>query len=155
MNEEKKPGDIIMTTESDGNWGEDDDPNSFKMLTKTAGTLAFAAPERIGDNVYYTEKIDVWSSGIVLIMMLTGQHPFNTDDPKELFKHIFNGEMIVENMIDDQEDKLSTAAINLVKDMIKNDPRERLSAKQALQSKWMVTKVRVSEPLAEAKDQLR
>ena len=73
MNEEKKPGDnIIMTTESDGHWGEDDDPNSFKMLTKTAGTLAFAAPERIGDNVYYTEKIDVWSSGIVLIMMLTG-----------------------------------------------------------------------------------
>ncbi len=42
-----------MTTESDY-WGEDDDPNSFKMLTKTAGTLAFAAPERIGDNAYYT-----------------------------------------------------------------------------------------------------
>ena len=63
--------------------------------------------------------------------------------------------MIVENMIDDQEDKLSTAAINLVKDMIKNDPRERLSAKQALESNWMVTKLRVSEPLADAKDQLR
>jgi serine/threonine protein kinase len=60
-----------MTTESDY-WGEDDDPNSFKMLTKTAGTLAFAAPERIGDNAYYTEKIDIWSSGIVLVMMLTG-----------------------------------------------------------------------------------
>ena len=63
--------------------------------------------------------------------------------------------MIVENMIDDKEDILSAAAINLVKDMIKNDPRERLSAKQALQSKWMVTKLRVSEPLAEAKGQLR
>ena len=53
QNEEKKPGDVVMTTESDY-WGEDDDPNSFKMLTKTAGTLAFAAPERIGDNAYYT-----------------------------------------------------------------------------------------------------
>ena len=34
-------------------------------------------------------------------MMLTGEHPFNTDDPKQLFKQIMNGEMIVENLIDD------------------------------------------------------
>ena len=102
-----------------------------------------------------SEKIDIWSTGIVLIMMLTGSHPFNTDDPKELFKHIFNGEMIVENMIDDKEDTLSAAAITLVKDMIKNDPKERLSAKEALQSKWMKVKIRASEPLADAKQSLR
>ena len=53
QNEEKKAGEVVMTTESDY-WGEDDSENSFKMLTKTAGTLAFAAPERIGDNCYYT-----------------------------------------------------------------------------------------------------
>ena len=49
----------------------------------------------------FSEKIDLWSAGIVLIMMLTGEHPFNTDDPKQLFKQIMNGEMIVENLIDD------------------------------------------------------
>ena len=67
-------------------------------------------------------------------MMLTGSHPFNTDDPKELFKHIFNGEMIVENMIDNKIDVLSSAAVKLVKDMIKVDPKDRLSAKEALES---------------------
>ena len=50
---QKKPGDIMLTTESDF-FDEHDDPDSFKMLTKTAGTLAFAAPERIEDNCYYT-----------------------------------------------------------------------------------------------------
>ena len=87
--------------------------------------------------------------------MLTGSHPFNTDDPKELFKHIFNGEMIVEDMIDGKIDVLSSAAIKLVKDMIKVDPKERLSAKEALESKWMKTKVRASEPLAETKQHLK
>ena len=49
----------------------------------------------------FREKIDLWSSGIVLVMMLTGEHPFNTDDPKLLFKQIMNGEMIVDNLISD------------------------------------------------------
>jgi len=35
-------------------FSEEEDDESFKMLTKTAGTLAFAAPERIADNCYYT-----------------------------------------------------------------------------------------------------
>lgn len=33
-------------------------------------------------------------------MMLTGEHPFNTDDTKQLFKEIMNGENNVENHID-------------------------------------------------------
>lgn len=42
------------------------------MRTRTAGTLAFAAPERIHENCTYTEKVDLWSAGIVLYMLLTG-----------------------------------------------------------------------------------
>lgn len=49
---EKKSVDMIMTTDSD--FFDEHDEESFKMLTKTAGTLAFAAPERIADNCYYT-----------------------------------------------------------------------------------------------------
>ena len=48
----------------------------------------------------YREKVDLWSAGIVLVMMLTGEHPFNTDDTKQLFKEIMNGEMLVECAID-------------------------------------------------------
>ena len=38
--------------------------DAFKMMTKT-GTLAFTAPE-VFEHLYYCEKVDVWSAGIVL-----------------------------------------------------------------------------------------
>ena len=41
------------------------------MMTKT-GTVAFSAPE-IFTSVFYDEKIDIWSDGIVLYMMLSGR----------------------------------------------------------------------------------
>ena len=46
------------------------------MYTKSAGTLAFAAPERLTNNCIYNEKVDMWAAGIVLYMLLTGSHPF-------------------------------------------------------------------------------
>ena len=51
-----KRGNTLMTDSSLDNsaFFDDDEEDSFKMLTKTAGTLAFAAPERIADNCYYT-----------------------------------------------------------------------------------------------------
>ena len=80
-------------------------------------------------------------------MMLTGEHPFDTDDTPQLLKQILNGEMLVENYIDEQFDTISYDAINLVKLLTKKDPRERISAKQALDSNWIRTKLRESESL--------
>jgi len=46
----------------------------MRMMTKT-GTVAFSAPEIFTQKVY-DEKVDVWSAGIVLYMMLAGKTPF-------------------------------------------------------------------------------
>lgn len=56
-----------------------DDGEIIMMYTKSAGTLAFAAPERLTDNCVYTEKVDMWAAGIVLFMLLIGHHPFDTN----------------------------------------------------------------------------
>lgn len=48
------------------------------MYTSGAGTLSFAAPERLKPHqTGYTEKVDVWAAGVLLMMLLTGQHPFS------------------------------------------------------------------------------
>ena len=47
------------------------------MYTKSAGTLSFSAPERLTENCVYTEKVDMWACGIVLYMLLVGEHPFD------------------------------------------------------------------------------
>lgn len=48
-----------------------EDKEIMQMMTKT-GTVAFSAPE-IFTSVYYNEKVDIWSAGIVLYMMLSGR----------------------------------------------------------------------------------
>ena len=49
------------------------------MYTRSAGTLSFAAPERLVENCVYNEMVDMWACGIVLFMTLVGTHPFNCD----------------------------------------------------------------------------
>jgi serine/threonine protein kinase len=50
----------------------------MKMYTRTAGTLAFAAPERFSESGQgYTEKVDIWAAGILLVMLLIGYHPLS------------------------------------------------------------------------------
>lgn len=66
------------------------------MFTKTAGTLAFAAPERLTENCIYNEKVDMWASGIVLFMLLIGSHPFESNGSTvHLFEQIMKGEEVV------------------------------------------------------------
>jgi serine/threonine protein kinase len=56
------------------------------MITKT-GTVAFSAPE-IFTQSEYDEKIDVWSAGVVLYMMLSGLQPFYDASMPMLVKKI-------------------------------------------------------------------
>jgi serine/threonine protein kinase len=50
----------------------------MRMMTKT-GTVAFSAPEIFTQKVY-DEKVDIWSAGIVLYMMLAGKTPYEDED---------------------------------------------------------------------------
>lgn len=54
-----------------------EEQTEFKMMTKT-GTVAYSAPE-IFTQKFYDEKVDVWSAGVVLYMMLCGEQPFYSD----------------------------------------------------------------------------
>ena len=49
------------------------------MQSQQRGTLAFAAPERLG-MAPYTEKVDMWAAGLVLYMMLVGNYPFEEEE---------------------------------------------------------------------------
>lgn len=59
---------------------------SFRMMTKT-GTVAFSAPEIFLQNIY-NEKVDIWSAGVVLYMMLCGVNPFDHENVAKLVQII-------------------------------------------------------------------
>lgn len=54
-------------------------PEIDTMIDVT-GVVRFTAPEMYDQTKGYDEKVDVWSAGVVLYLMLTGQHPFTGDD---------------------------------------------------------------------------
>ena len=132
---------------------------SFIMHSNQRGTVAFAAPERMGINTHYTEKVDMWAAGIVLYMLLTGTYPFDENaqmvasdsqgqevspnDMEGLIDTIRNGEEWVNDLLmQDVCSHISEEAKQLIAKLIVKDPNERFSAKQALADPWVTEKTR-------------
>ena len=67
-----------------------DPENKDKPFMKNiTGSPYYIAPEVL--ECQYTERCDVWSCGVLLFVMLTGEYPFNGSSTEELFAKIKKG----------------------------------------------------------------
>ena len=55
------------------------------------------APEVL--NQRYNEKCDLWSAGLILLVMLVGSLPWKSSDRFELTKQIQNGDLCLDEKI--------------------------------------------------------
>ncbi|CAD7969395.1 unnamed protein product [Amoebophrya sp. A120] len=108
-------------------------------LTEVLGTPYYIAPEVLDPSVPYNEKCDVWALGIMMYMLLSGEHPFAVEadlhrrSPKKLFHRIKTKEPNMQRL---KDANVSPSAIDLITKLLEKDFRTRPSAREALQHPW-------------------
>ncbi|KAJ7504897.1 snf 1 [Mycena galericulata] len=105
-----------------------------EFLATSCGSPNYAAPEVIKGLKYSGPEIDVWSSGIILYVLLCGKLPFEDDVVGSLFEKIAHVRYEVPT-------HLSPHAQHLIKSMLVADPTKRITVPQIMQHPWVTIKL--------------
>ncbi|KAI5667923.1 hypothetical protein M9H77_17776 [Catharanthus roseus] len=102
-------------------------------LTGLAGSPAYVAPEVIlGD---YSDKADIWSSGVLLHALLVGILPFQGDSLEAVFESIKNKRLDFHSEIWASVSKL---ARDLLDRILTRDVAARITADEVLSHPWIL-----------------
>ncbi|CAI9266441.1 unnamed protein product [Lactuca saligna] len=104
-----------------------------QSLAGLAGSPAYVAPEVIIGN--YSEKVDVWSAGILLHALLVGVLPFQGDSLEDVFEAIKTRELNFHTGI---WDSVSKPARDLLERILTRNADSRISAEEVLSHPWII-----------------
>lgn len=113
---------------------------SGSQLRTFCGTLAYLAPEIMAKKhaesngpIMYSNKVDIWSVGCMLYVILTSYLPFNNRTQQELYKSVMSGRFAEEPLV---ESEVSKDCIDFLRAVLTVDPAKRPSAAESLKHKW-------------------
>lgn len=108
--------------------------NEDKNIHSVVGTPSYVAPEVIR-NVPYGPPADVWSCGIILYYMLSGERPFTGESREEIKRSVLEGQLRFPSQL---FGFCSPEIKHLINAMLNYDPSCRLTADEALKHPWIV-----------------
>ncbi|XP_042433256.1 calcium-dependent protein kinase 2-like isoform X1 [Zingiber officinale] len=103
-----------------------------KQLRDIVGSAYYVAPEVLRRS--YGKEADIWSAGVILYILLSGVPPFWAETDKAIFTTILQGH------IDFQSEpwpSISYSAKDLVRRMLTQDPKKRITAAEILEHPWL------------------
>ena len=140
-----KPDNIMLTESNDKGHIKIMDFGLSKILGKKEktsdgfGTLTFVSPEVLIRKPY-NKEIDIWSIGVILYLILSGDLPFDDeeDDEEKIAKSI------VFNEVEFPSKKFgnkSKEVIELIKRCLTKDPKDRIKIDEIIKSDWIQSNI--------------
>ncbi|CAI8586872.1 unnamed protein product [Vicia faba] len=103
-----------------------------KIYQDIVGSAYYVAPEVLRRR--YGKEVDIWSTGVILYILLCGVPPFWAETEKGIFEAILQGHIDFECR---PWPSISNSAKDLVRRMLIQDPKKRITATQVLEHPWL------------------
>ncbi|XP_077963626.1 serine/threonine-protein kinase SIK3 homolog isoform X12 [Gasterosteus aculeatus] len=101
-----------------------------QLLKTWCGSPPYAAPELFEGKEYDGPKVDIWSLGVVLYVLVCGALPFDGSTLQNLRARVLSGKFRIPFF-------MSTDCEYLIRHMLVLEPSRRLTLEQICKNKWM------------------
>ncbi|KDP22782.1 hypothetical protein JCGZ_00369 [Jatropha curcas] len=101
------------------------------LLHTLCGTPAYVAPEILGKKGYDGAKVDVWSCGVILYVLIAGYLPFNDTNLMVLYRKIYRGQFKFPRWI-------SPDLRRFLSRLLDPNPETRITVDEILRDPWFI-----------------
>ncbi|XP_051152772.1 phosphoenolpyruvate carboxylase kinase 1-like [Andrographis paniculata] len=133
-----KPDNILFNSYNElklADFGSAECLGDGELMSGIVGTPYYVAPEVLAGRDY-NEKVDVWSAGVILYMLLAGIPPFYGESAGDIFDAVVRANLRFPRAI---FSKVSSEGKDLLRRMLCRDTSRRLSAADVLRHPWMAS----------------
>ncbi|XP_058100838.1 CBL-interacting serine/threonine-protein kinase 12-like [Magnolia sinica] len=93
------------------------------------GTPAYVAPEVLARKGYEAAKVDIWSCGVILFVLMAGYLPFHDQNVMVMYKKIYKGEFRCPRWF-------SSDLSRLLSRLLDTNPVTRISIPEIMENRW-------------------
>ncbi|XP_073058593.1 CBL-interacting serine/threonine-protein kinase 12-like [Primulina eburnea] len=93
------------------------------------GTPAYVAPEVLARKGYNAAKVDIWSCGVILFVLMAGYLPFHDQNVMSMYKKIYKGEFRCPRWF-------SPELIRFLTRLLDANPETRITIPEIMNNKW-------------------
>ncbi|GAB2301215.1 CBL-interacting serine/threonine-protein kinase 12 [Dionaea muscipula] len=93
------------------------------------GTPAYVAPEVLARKGYDASKVDIWSCGVILFVLMAGYLPFNDQNIMAMYRKIYKGEFRCPRWF-------SPELARLLQRLLDTNPETRMTIPEIMENRW-------------------